>query len=156
MLRWRKIQSLNSIFDASFYFQLGLLSFFSRVSDPHRNSLARRRMQVYVQESIQERGQVRNAPRKNLEPSTCASISGTGACVGVQGSYLEFGFLALLRSHMTKCLIFFYFRFNSPRYPSNYPSSTNCTYLFFATPREQVIRHSLIIIYLLAHCCHCL
>ena len=29
-------------------------------------------------------------------------------------------------------------RFNSPRHPSNYPSSTNCTYLFFATPKEQV------------------
>ncbi len=29
-------------------------------------------------------------------------------------------------------------RFNSPRHPSNYPSATNCTYLFFATPREQV------------------
>ncbi len=28
--------------------------------------------------------------------------------------------------------------FNSPRYPSNYPSSTNCTYTFLATPREQV------------------
>ncbi|XP_059082755.1 cubilin-like isoform X2 [Tigriopus californicus] len=29
-------------------------------------------------------------------------------------------------------------RFNSPRHPSNYPSSTNCTYLFFATPKQQV------------------
>ena len=29
-------------------------------------------------------------------------------------------------------------RFNSPRHPSNYPSSTNCTYLFFADYREQV------------------
>lgn len=28
--------------------------------------------------------------------------------------------------------------FNSPRYPSNYPSSTNCSYLFQATPNEQV------------------
>ncbi|XP_043504117.1 dorsal-ventral patterning tolloid-like protein 1 isoform X1 [Polistes fuscatus] len=28
--------------------------------------------------------------------------------------------------------------FNSPRYPSNYPSDTNCTYLFFSTPNEQV------------------
>ncbi|XP_011309248.1 bone morphogenetic protein 1-like isoform X2 [Fopius arisanus] len=28
--------------------------------------------------------------------------------------------------------------FNSPRYPSNYPSDTNCTYLFVATPNEQV------------------
>ncbi|KAG8237067.1 hypothetical protein J437_LFUL005174 [Ladona fulva] len=28
--------------------------------------------------------------------------------------------------------------FNSPRYPSNYPSTTNCTYLFLATPNEQV------------------
>ncbi|KAK2586442.1 hypothetical protein KPH14_010719 [Odynerus spinipes] len=28
--------------------------------------------------------------------------------------------------------------FNSPRYPSNYPSDTNCTYLFYATPNEQV------------------
>ncbi|XP_018056212.1 PREDICTED: bone morphogenetic protein 1 isoform X4 [Atta colombica] len=28
--------------------------------------------------------------------------------------------------------------FNSPRYPSNYPSDTNCTYLFLATPDEQV------------------
>uniref|UniRef100_A0ABD2XAN2 CUB domain-containing protein n=3 Tax=Trichogramma kaykai TaxID=54128 RepID=A0ABD2XAN2_9HYME len=28
--------------------------------------------------------------------------------------------------------------FNSPRYPSNYPSDTNCTYLFMATPNEQV------------------
>ncbi|XP_063987835.1 tolloid-like protein 2 isoform X2 [Diachasmimorpha longicaudata] len=28
--------------------------------------------------------------------------------------------------------------FNSPRYPSNYPSDTNCTYLFLATPNEQV------------------
>nr|CAD7266618.1 unnamed protein product [Timema shepardi] len=28
--------------------------------------------------------------------------------------------------------------FNSPRYPSNYPSETNCTYLFLATPNEQV------------------
>ncbi|XP_065169996.1 bone morphogenetic protein 1 isoform X3 [Atheta coriaria] len=29
--------------------------------------------------------------------------------------------------------------FNSPRYPSNYPSDTNCTYSFLATPNEQVI-----------------
>ncbi|KAG7213761.1 hypothetical protein KM043_002984 [Ampulex compressa] len=29
--------------------------------------------------------------------------------------------------------------FNSPRYPSNYPSDTNCTYFFLATPNEQVI-----------------
>ncbi|XP_071055238.1 cubilin isoform X2 [Onthophagus taurus] len=29
--------------------------------------------------------------------------------------------------------------FNSPRYPSNYPSDTNCTYLFLATPNEQVM-----------------
>ena len=28
--------------------------------------------------------------------------------------------------------------FNSPRYPSNYPSSTNCTYTFLNMPREQV------------------
>ncbi|BES92181.1 CUB domain [Nesidiocoris tenuis] len=28
--------------------------------------------------------------------------------------------------------------FNSPRYPSNYPSTTNCTYVFIATPNEQV------------------
>ncbi|XP_039289954.1 tolloid-like protein 2 [Nilaparvata lugens] len=28
--------------------------------------------------------------------------------------------------------------FNSPRYPSNYPSQTNCTYTFIATPNEQV------------------
>jgi len=28
--------------------------------------------------------------------------------------------------------------FNSPRYPSNYPAHTNCTYLFNATPNEQV------------------
>lgn len=28
--------------------------------------------------------------------------------------------------------------FNSPRYPSNYPSDINCTYLFLATPNEQV------------------
>ncbi|XP_043509572.1 bone morphogenetic protein 1 isoform X1 [Frieseomelitta varia] len=28
--------------------------------------------------------------------------------------------------------------FNSPRHPSNYPSDTNCTYLFLATPNEQV------------------
>lgn len=28
--------------------------------------------------------------------------------------------------------------FNSPRYPSNYPSDTNCTYNFIATPNEQV------------------
>ncbi|KAF5284497.1 hypothetical protein FQA39_LY17032 [Lamprigera yunnana] len=28
--------------------------------------------------------------------------------------------------------------FNSPRYPSNYPSDTNCTYLFLSTPNEQV------------------
>lgn len=28
--------------------------------------------------------------------------------------------------------------FNSPRYPSNYPSETNCTYMFLATPNEQV------------------
>ncbi|XP_024085153.1 cubilin isoform X2 [Cimex lectularius] len=28
--------------------------------------------------------------------------------------------------------------FNSPRYPSNYPSQTNCTYVFNATPNEQV------------------
>ncbi|XP_055680317.1 cubilin isoform X3 [Lutzomyia longipalpis] len=28
--------------------------------------------------------------------------------------------------------------FNSPRYPSNYPSETNCSYLFLATPNEQV------------------
>lgn len=29
--------------------------------------------------------------------------------------------------------------FNSPRYPSNYPSSTNCTYTFLAAQNEQVI-----------------
>ncbi|XP_076296175.1 tolloid-like protein 1 isoform X2 [Lasioglossum baleicum] len=28
--------------------------------------------------------------------------------------------------------------FNSPRHPSNYPSDTNCTYYFLATPNEQV------------------
>ncbi|XP_035739919.1 dorsal-ventral patterning tolloid-like protein 1 isoform X7 [Vespa mandarinia] len=28
--------------------------------------------------------------------------------------------------------------FNSPRYPSNYPSDTNCTYFFYSTPNEQV------------------
>ncbi|KAH0999211.1 hypothetical protein HUJ05_009553 [Dendroctonus ponderosae] len=28
--------------------------------------------------------------------------------------------------------------FNSPRYPTNYPSSTNCTYHFLATDNEQV------------------
>ncbi|XP_034938400.1 bone morphogenetic protein 1 isoform X2 [Chelonus insularis] len=28
--------------------------------------------------------------------------------------------------------------FNSPRYPSNYPSDTNCTYLFLGTRNEQV------------------
>lgn len=28
--------------------------------------------------------------------------------------------------------------FNSPRYPSNYPSNINCSYLFLATPNEQV------------------
>ncbi|CAH0553998.1 unnamed protein product [Brassicogethes aeneus] len=28
--------------------------------------------------------------------------------------------------------------FNSPRYPSNYPSDTNCTYTFLATNNEQV------------------
>ncbi|EFN64302.1 Cubilin [Camponotus floridanus] len=28
--------------------------------------------------------------------------------------------------------------FNSPRYPSNYPSNTNCTYFFMATPNEQI------------------
>ncbi|KAL1490915.1 hypothetical protein ABEB36_011588 [Hypothenemus hampei] len=28
--------------------------------------------------------------------------------------------------------------FNSPRYPTNYPSFTNCTYHFFATDNEQV------------------
>ncbi|XP_045520897.1 cubilin isoform X2 [Pieris brassicae] len=28
--------------------------------------------------------------------------------------------------------------FNSPRYPSNYPSHTNCTYTLVATPNEQV------------------
>lgn len=28
--------------------------------------------------------------------------------------------------------------FNSPRHPSNYPSDTNCTYMFLATPNEQV------------------
>lgn len=28
--------------------------------------------------------------------------------------------------------------FNSPRYPSNYPSDTNCTYMFIPTPDEQV------------------
>ncbi|XP_076544897.1 cubilin isoform X2 [Osmia lignaria lignaria] len=28
--------------------------------------------------------------------------------------------------------------FNSPRHPSNYPSDTNCTYFFLATPNEQV------------------
>lgn len=28
--------------------------------------------------------------------------------------------------------------FNSPRYPSNYPSHTNCTYTLAATPNEQV------------------
>ena len=29
-------------------------------------------------------------------------------------------------------------RFNSPRHPANYPSSTNCTYIFLSTPQEQV------------------
>ena len=29
-------------------------------------------------------------------------------------------------------------RFNSPRHPSNYPSSTNCTYTFLASQGEQV------------------
>ena len=29
-------------------------------------------------------------------------------------------------------------RFNSPRHPANYPSLTNCTYIFLATPKEQV------------------
>lgn len=28
--------------------------------------------------------------------------------------------------------------FNSPRYPSNYPSTINCSYVFLATPNEQV------------------
>lgn len=28
--------------------------------------------------------------------------------------------------------------FNSPRYPSNYPSDTNCSFVFVATPNEQV------------------
>ncbi|ODN01954.1 Cubilin [Orchesella cincta] len=28
--------------------------------------------------------------------------------------------------------------FNSPRFPSNYPSMTNCTYMFFQQPNEQV------------------
>lgn len=28
--------------------------------------------------------------------------------------------------------------FNSPRYPSNYPSDTNCSYVFLGTPNEQV------------------
>lgn len=28
--------------------------------------------------------------------------------------------------------------FNSPRYPSNYPSDTNCSFIFLATPNEQV------------------
>lgn len=28
--------------------------------------------------------------------------------------------------------------FNSPRYPSNYPSETNCSFVFLATPNEQV------------------
>jgi hypothetical protein len=28
--------------------------------------------------------------------------------------------------------------FNSPRYPSNYPSDTNCTYSFLGTNNEQV------------------
>ncbi|XP_017472311.1 PREDICTED: uncharacterized protein LOC108363453 isoform X1 [Rhagoletis zephyria] len=28
--------------------------------------------------------------------------------------------------------------FNSPRYPSNYPSDTNCSYLFLGEPNEQV------------------
>lgn len=29
--------------------------------------------------------------------------------------------------------------FNSPRYPSNYPSEMNCSYVFLATPNEQVV-----------------
>ncbi len=29
-------------------------------------------------------------------------------------------------------------QFNSPRYPSNYPADTKCTYEFFGLPREQV------------------
>lgn len=29
--------------------------------------------------------------------------------------------------------------FNSPRYPSNYPSEINCSYVFLATPNEQVV-----------------
>ena len=28
--------------------------------------------------------------------------------------------------------------FNSPRYPSHYPSDINCTYLFYLTPNEHV------------------
>lgn len=28
--------------------------------------------------------------------------------------------------------------FNSPRFPTNYPSTTNCTYIFFQQPNEQV------------------
>lgn len=28
--------------------------------------------------------------------------------------------------------------FNSPRYPSNYPSEMNCSFMFIATPNEQV------------------
>ena len=29
-------------------------------------------------------------------------------------------------------------RFNSPRHPQNYPNQLNCTYLFLATPSQQV------------------
>lgn len=29
-------------------------------------------------------------------------------------------------------------RFNSPRHPQNYPNDLNCTYLFLATPSQQV------------------
>lgn len=28
--------------------------------------------------------------------------------------------------------------FNSPRHPANYPNGLNCTFLFLATPNEQV------------------
>lgn len=31
--------------------------------------------------------------------------------------------------------------FNSPRYPSNYPLDTNCTYLIKGEPGEQILLH---------------
>ena len=43
-------------------------------------------------------------------------------------------------------------RFNSPRHPQNYPNDLNCTYVFLATPSQQVgSQQKVHVLYLLSH-----